>query len=141
MRTEKKFQHRKFVCQGKEMTDLTDFSRAAVNQEITQAVRDTVDGADGVSMKDRIRSAARLLRLPFGRVQKYKYGAVGRIDAHEADQIRHYAREAKRAQLAKLARQYNNLRTSVLADAALAGDDAVASLLPPPIAEETDGER
>lgn len=93
------------------------FTAEAVRAELTAHVKDTVRSSPGDTVKERLRSAARVLGIPFGRVQDYWHGEVRRIEAHEADRIRHRAAEAKRARLARLEAEYRALRAELVAEA------------------------
>ena len=70
-------------------------SAEAVREELTAKVDDLVRAAPGATVKERLRAASRYLGIPFSRVQDYWHREVRRIEAHEADQIRHYYQAAK----------------------------------------------
>jgi hypothetical protein len=74
------------------------------------------------SVKERINKAAKLLKLPTGRVEDYHYREVRRIEAHEGFQIkalyevaRQRRYEERRAELQRLTEEYNASRERVIA--------------------------
>jgi len=75
--------------------DRMAFTAEAVRDELTANIKELVGASPGGTVKERLRSAARYLGLPFSRVQDYWHGEVRRIEAHEADQIRAYYKAAK----------------------------------------------
>lgn len=105
---------------------MRSFTAEAVIAALAGEVRQTVAASPGATVRVRLRSTARLLRLPVSRVGDWFYGEVRRVEAHEADQIRHYAAEARR-RLARREREYSRIRAE-LVDHAPAG---VARLAPP----------
>lgn len=76
-----------------EMSDVA-FTAEAVRDEMRQHVGSVVALAPE-SRKAGLTLAAKLLRLPVGRVRSLFYGEARRIDAHEADQVRAYVRAAQ----------------------------------------------
>ncbi len=86
-------------------------------QEMQGRVADTATGGPGVSVKDRLRHAARALRLPFSRIQNIYYGEARRIDAHEADQIRYFHELARVERLGRMKAEYEAHRHELLARA------------------------
>ncbi len=115
-------------------TDIT-FSPVSVNQEIRALVLDTINGTAGVGgIKGRLRAAARALGLTFDRVRRYHYGEVKRIEAHEADKIRHYAKIANHARLIRAHQEYAALRARVLAETPPGLEWLVPPALPDPAA-------
>lgn len=88
------------------------FTAEAVRDELTGNVKALVDSAPGATVKERLRSAARYLGLPFSRVQDYWHGEVRRIEAHEADQIRAYYQAAQ--ELIEARQAYDQLRRDFL---------------------------
>jgi len=70
------------------------FTAAAVSEEITSAVKVLVKASPGLSVKERLRTLARHIGLPVGRVADYWYGEVRCPPAHEADLIRAYYKAA-----------------------------------------------
>jgi hypothetical protein len=103
---------------------MSRFTAEAVIADLTLEVRQTVADAapPSATVRARLRSAARLLRLPIGRVADWFYGEVRRVEAHEADQIRHYAAE-QRKKLRDAERREARLRVRLLA----AGGGAAAA--------------
>ncbi|MGD9613772.1 MAG: hypothetical protein AB7H90_01095 [Alphaproteobacteria bacterium] len=93
------------------------FSADAVRSELTEDVKYTVRHSPGETVKARIRSAARALGLPMGRVQDYWYGEVRRVEAHEAIQIKERSLAAKQARLARLEAEYTALQKELAAEA------------------------
>ena len=90
-----------------------------VNASIRQDVLTVIEAAPGQSVKEKIWWAARVLRLPFERVRKYKYNHIGRIDAHEAIAIRLGAEKANQAKRIKLEAELailNDQRASIGSD-------------------------
>ncbi len=110
------------------------FTAEAVRAELTGTVKDTVRASPGETVKARLRAAARFLGLPTGRVQDYWHGEVRRIEAHEADQIRHRAAEAKRHRAARLYAEYMALRAELLQEAPA----SLVALVPPAIPAEVE---
>lgn len=102
------------------------FTAEAAILALTDEVRRTVATSPGATVRARLRTAARLLRLPIGRTGDWYYGEVRRVEAHEADQIRHYAAE-RRQQLRRLEAEDRALRRR-LGDLA----PALVALAPPP---------
>jgi hypothetical protein len=74
----------------------TKFTADPVLAELRDQVKRLVEVCPGATVRARLRYAARLLRLPIGRVADWYYGEVRRVEAHEADQIRYYFAEARR---------------------------------------------
>lgn len=71
------------------------FTAEAVRERLTEQVKEIVEVSPGNSVKERLRTAARYLGMPFSRVQDYLYGEVRLPPAHEADQIRAYYQAAR----------------------------------------------
>lgn len=90
------------------------FTAAAVSEELTSAVKELVQAAPEPSTKARLRSVARHIGLPIGRVQDYLYGEVRCPPAHEADLIRAYYKAAEK--LVKARRDYDQLRQRFLSE-------------------------
>jgi hypothetical protein len=110
------------------------FTADSVRSDLTECVKDTVRNSPGETVKGRLRSAARFLGLPIGRVQDFWYGEVRRIEAHEAIQIRERTLEAKRARLARLEAEYTTLRAELAAEA----PRGLGWLCPPALGEGDD---
>lgn len=110
---------------------MTEFTAQVVNAEIRRAVVETIEGIRGaVSVKARLRTAAKLLGLPVGRVRDFHYNRVRLIPAHEAFQILKLAQEAKRAKFARLQHEYEALRLEM----ANTAPSRLELLLPPSVA-------
>jgi hypothetical protein len=107
------------------------FTAEGVRAELTARIRETVKASPGDTVKARLRSAARMIGLPVGRIQDYWHGEVRRIEAHEADQIRHRAWIAKQQRIAKLEADYRELRRELLA-----GPAWVVAVAPPALGGE-----
>jgi hypothetical protein len=106
------------------------FTAAAVNQEIRQFVLDTINGAtSNGGIKGRLRAAAKALGLPFGRVRRYHYGEVRRIEAHEAFQIVKRAELARRAEFARKQLELDAMRLAM----ANSAPSYLAFLVPPAV--------
>jgi hypothetical protein len=103
------------------------FTAEAVRDEMRQRVRDIAALAPEDSRKAALAFAARVLRLPFGRVKCLYYGEARRIDAHEADQIRAYVHAASKMMEARA--DYERQRREFLAQA----HSALVRLAPPPL--------
>lgn len=87
------------------------FTAESVNHDIRELVLDTITGvAERGGLKGRLRAAATALGLTFGRVRRYHYGEVRRIEAHEAFQIIKRAEIAKRDEFARVRHKYEALR-------------------------------
>ena len=71
------------------------FTAEAVRAEMRQHISAIAALAPGDSRKAALGFAAKVLRLPFGRVKCLFYGEARRIDAHEADQVRAYVQAAQ----------------------------------------------
>jgi hypothetical protein len=71
------------------------FTAEAVRAEMRQHISAIAALAPEDSRKAALAFAARVLRLPFGRVKCLFYGEARRIDAHEADQVRAYVQAAQ----------------------------------------------
>jgi hypothetical protein len=71
------------------------FTAEAVRAEMRQHVSAIAALAPEDSRKAALTFAAKLLRLPVGRVKCLFYGEARRIDAHEADQVRAYVQAAQ----------------------------------------------
>jgi hypothetical protein len=110
------------------------FTADTVRSELTENVKDTVRHSPGETVKARLRSAARFLGLPMGRVQDYWYGEVRRVEAHEAMQIQERTLAAKRARLVRLEAEYRALRAELVADA----PRGLGWLAPPALAPDDD---
>jgi hypothetical protein len=72
----------------------SDFTAAAVREEMRRHVADMAALAATTSRKEALRFAANLLHLPYGRVRSLFYGEARSVQAHEADQIRAYVQAA-----------------------------------------------
>lgn len=104
---------------------MSAFTREAVIAECFEYVRQVVTLSPGVTTRAKQRAAARLLRLRISRLIDWWQGEVKLVEAHEADQIRYYAAEARRVADQK-ARDFNQRR-----DRAVAGAPAVVVRLAP----------
>jgi len=71
------------------------FTAEAVRSEMRQHVSAIAALAPEDSRKAALAFAAKVLRLPVGRVKCLFYGEARRIDAHEADQVRAYVQAAQ----------------------------------------------
>jgi hypothetical protein len=123
-----------FTANSKETTsvsaDLT-FTAAAVNHDIRELVLDTINGAPEYGgLKGRLRAASIALGLPFGRVRRYHYGEVRRIEAHEAFQIIKRAEIAKRQEFERARHKYEALRLQL----ANSAPSRLEFLVPPTVA-------
>ena len=90
------------------------FTAEAVRDEMRQHVESVVALAPE-SRKAGLTLAAKILRLPIGRVRSLFYGEARRIDAHEADQIRAYVTAAQK--LIQARADYEAKRIAYLANA------------------------
>jgi hypothetical protein len=111
-------------------TQVRRFTAEAVIDKLRLEVRQTVAASPGATTRARLRSSARLLRLPIGRLADWFYGEVRRVEAQEADQIRHYVRAARRRAEElerRLERQYEAVRAELVDNAS----PVVGSLAPP----------
>ncbi len=91
---------------------------AVLLAELRELVKATVRRSPGLNVRERLRAAARVLRLPVGRVTDWYYGEVRRVEAHEADAIRQFALSARQSEIARMERQLDALRAD-LAEMAL----------------------
>lgn len=90
------------------------FTAAATRAEMQQHVRSVASLAPSEGRKAAIAFAASILKLPYGRVRSLFYGLAGRIDAHEADQIRAYVKHAE--QIIEARDKYEDERRQFLAN-------------------------
>lgn len=90
------------------------FTAEAVSAELTASIKTLVEVEPGGTVKERTRSTARHLGMPFGRIRKYFYGEVVCPPAHEADQIRAYYNAAQ--ELIEARKAYEKLRGDFLRD-------------------------
>lgn len=75
--------------------------------EMSSLVREVADfAAPSPNWKDRVNAAARVLRLPFGRVKSLYYGDARRIDAEEMDRARAAAEQLREAGLRRKAAEH-----------------------------------
>ena len=111
------------------------FSPEAVRAELSARIRELVEASPGLTVKARLRAAARALGLPPGRVTRFFYREVRRVEAHEADWIRYRAAAAKRRRLAALEDEYAALVAELVAEAPL----GLAHLVPPRLGAPTAG--
>jgi hypothetical protein len=106
------------------------FTAEAVRAEMRQHISVIAALAPEDSRKAALAFAARVLRLPFGRVKCLFYGEARRIDAHEADQVRAYVQAAQ--QLIDSRAAYEKQRAEFVAS-----HPRLARLVPrPPVPDE-----
>lgn len=91
------------------------FTVEGSRREMQQHVRAVAGLASDDGIKSALNFAAGILRLPYQRVRALYYGEARRIDAHEADQIRAYVKQAET--LIEARHQYENRRQEFLANA------------------------
>jgi hypothetical protein len=106
------------------------FTAIAVNAELRRLVVETIDAGERSSVRSRIREAAKLLGMPFGRVRRYQYGEVRRIEAHEAFNIIEKTAQVKRERLERKRLTYEAERLEM----ANSAPSPLARLLPPSMA-------
>jgi hypothetical protein len=106
------------------------FTIEAVNSDIRRRVVETIESVGCSSLRGRLRAAAELLGLPTGRVRRYHYGEVRRIEAHEAFQIIKRAEQAKREKFERDRLKFEARRLESLSSA----PSQLAWLVPPAMA-------
>lgn len=117
----KSFPNPNFSSENRNMA----YTAAAVREEMQQHVRAVAALAPDDGRKSAFAFAAGVLGLPYPRVRALFYGLAGRIDAHEADQIRAYVQQAEA--LIKARQDYEQRRQEFLANA----PRFMARLVPP----------
>jgi len=81
--------------------------------ELGELVKSTVERSPGSTVRDRLAMAARTLRLTPSRVTDWWYGEVRRVEAHEADSIREFARRARETEIGAMERRLDRLRADL----------------------------
>ena len=75
--------------------------------EMTALVREVADHASpSTNWKERVRAAARVLKLPFGRVKAHYYREARRVDAEEMDRARAAACELREQSIRRKASEH-----------------------------------
>lgn len=75
--------------------------------EMTSLVHEVANyAAPSSNWKERVRAAARVLKLPFNRAKAHYYREARRVDAEEMDRARAVAEELREARLRQKAAQH-----------------------------------